>query len=271
MSKLEPRQANLPIQRYPLNAENNYKRLLRAWIKQLRTICGDEIRREAVTLVRESHNLRTDALEVTGYAARVHGVLVRVATAMASYYRDLTEGIPTIAAQISDHARAEWNRITKAAYGVEVPVPEDWLADSLGAWRQRNLLLVEKLTATTLMDLEGGLLDRLRAGHAGVNDLTEELERNINRAAGRASMIARDQTITLNSTLVEKRQRQAGVVEYIWRTMGDERVRRTHGAHDGLRYRWDRPPENTGHPGNEHGCRCSPEPVFPALEMGWPQ
>lgn len=42
---------------------------------------------------------------------------------------------------------------------------------------------------------------------------------------------------------------------YIWRTVGDERVRPSHEEHDGDAFNWHIPPE-TGHPGSEHNCRC---------------
>ena len=46
---------------------------------------------------------------------------------------------------------------------------------------------------------------------------------------------------------------------YVWRTSGDERVRRSHAANDGRLLAWDQPP-TTGHPGEDFGCRCRAEP-----------
>ena len=43
---------------------------------------------------------------------------------------------------------------------------------------------------------------------------------------------------------------------YIWRTVGDDKVRSSHEEHDGYAFNWHIAP-NTGHPGNEANCRCS--------------
>jgi len=49
---------------------------------------------------------------------------------------------------------------------------------------------------------------------------------------------------------------------YIWRTVGDEKVRGSHAARNGKVFQWAKPPEG-GHPGEDHNCRCWAEPVAP--------
>lgn len=55
---------------------------------------------------------------------------------------------------------------------------------------------------------------------------------------------------------------------YIWRTRGDERVRSSHAANNGKIFAWDTPPD-TGHPGEDYGCRCWAEPHKPKLEESY--
>lgn len=55
---------------------------------------------------------------------------------------------------------------------------------------------------------------------------------------------------------------------YIWRTRGDEKVRAAHYANDGKIFAWDNPPD-TGHPGEDYGCRCWAEPYKPELEESY--
>ncbi len=43
---------------------------------------------------------------------------------------------------------------------------------------------------------------------------------------------------------------------YIWRTVGDDKVRSSHAEHDGYAFNWHIAP-NTGHPGEDYNCRCS--------------
>ena len=61
--------------------------------------------------------------------------------------------------------------------------------------------------------------------------------------------------INLSKPSSEKRP----TTHYVWRTVGDDKVRSSHAANDGKIFKWDNPPE-TGHPGEDHGCRCTAEP-----------
>lgn len=72
-----------------------------------------------------------------------------------------------------------------------------------------------------------------------------------------------------------RRQREAGVVEYIWRTMNDNQVCEACEALAGRRFRWDSPPPG-GHPGFrtecQRRCRCHAEPIIDlTFGMGGPQ
>lgn len=59
------------------------------------------------------------------------------------------------------------------------------------------------------------------------------------------------------------RQEDLGIVQYIWRSGDDDKVRDSHAAYDDRVFRWDGPPEG-GHPGEAHNCRCYAEPIAPA-------
>lgn len=52
--------------------------------------------------------------------------------------------------------------------------------------------------------------------------------------------------------------------QYIWRTTGDDKVRSSHAANNGKIFSWNNPPE-TGHPGEDYGCRCWAEPYMPRV------
>jgi len=54
------------------------------------------------------------------------------------------------------------------------------------------------------------------------------------------------------------RQQAAGIVKYIWRTVGDERVRPSHALNDGKIFTWG----DGEDPGEAFGCRCSGEPIL---------
>lgn len=49
---------------------------------------------------------------------------------------------------------------------------------------------------------------------------------------------------------------------YVWRTVGDQKVRDAHAMRNGVRYHWAVPPEG-GHPGEDYNCRCWAQPLVP--------
>ena len=61
------------------------------------------------------------------------------------------------------------------------------------------------------------------------------------------------------------RQEDLGIVQYIWRSQDDAKVRDSHASYDDRVFRWDDPPEG-GHPGEAQNCRCYAEPIAPALQ-----
>ena len=63
----------------------------------------------------------------------------------------------------------------------------------------------------------------------------------------------------------EIRQRDLGIEQYVWQTVGDEKVRASHSARDGGVYRWD---SNDEKPGEAPNCRCSARPVPPGADIG---
>lgn len=54
------------------------------------------------------------------------------------------------------------------------------------------------------------------------------------------------------------RQQAAGIVKYIWRSVGDDRVRPSHALNDGKIFTWG----DGEDPGEAFGCRCSAEPIL---------
>lgn len=61
------------------------------------------------------------------------------------------------------------------------------------------------------------------------------------------------------------RQEDLGIVQYIWHSRDDAKVRDSHAAYDDRVFRWGDPPEG-GHPGEAHNCRCYAEPVLPGVQ-----
>ena len=106
--------------------------------------------------------------------------------------------------------------------------------------------------------------------HTGLRweSLVDEIEQAGETTKTRAKIIARDQTSKMNGAFNQARQQSLGIEQYEWQTSGDERVRDTHAANDGKVFRWDEPPEETGHPGEDILCRCT---AIPIVELDAPE
>lgn len=85
----------------------------------------------------------------------------------------------------------------------------------------------------------------------------------LGKAENRARLIARDQVLTFQAELNRSRQRANGIERFIWRTVGDFRVRDLHENREGIEYTWQ-----TGagaqdtYPGVGVQCRCWAEPIL---------
>lgn len=140
------------------------------------------------------------------------------------------------------------------------------IRDAMAAATQANVELIKDLPAKYLAQVretvEENFVDGMRW-----EDMAARLEERGEVAASRAKLIARDQTSKMNSAFNEVRQTSLGIEQYTWQTSGDERVREEHAANDGKVFRWDSPPENTGHPGEDVQCRCVAVPFFDLDKM----
>ena len=79
--------------------------------------------------------------------------------------------------------------------------------------------------------------------------------------------LARDQTSKAVGQFNLHRQVQVGIEEYLWSTALDERVRPSHRIKNDVTYRWDSPPPDTGHPGEDVQCRCVGLAIIPPWRM----
>lgn len=130
-----------------------------------------------------------------------------------------------------------------------------------------NTALITSIPQQALTNVERIIEDGVQSGTRAVDlarqitGLTQGTE--LAKTRNRAALIARDQTLTHSAQLSRARQRSSGITKFIWRTVGDGRVRDLHEDRDGVEYTWaDGAGAQDTYPGDGVQCRCSSEPVL---------
>ena len=274
MNRLRPRRrtaARPPA--YPYPAELMHRKALYALLRRLREVLASELADTGPLLVAQANLYRPDQDEATlaetavlqAWAATLEAMLGQVASRMVGFIAEAARQVYAAGRYADAVNKREWKRVVREAYGVDVTRGEPRLPELFSAWENQNLALIKSLPAQVVDQLRGQMTQALTLG-TDLRGLRRIILDRTDASVSRADLIARDQIGKLNGQLAQYRQTNAGVKEYIWRTVADERVRPSHRAFDGKTYNWKKgSPE--GHPGQPVQCRCVAYPVFPELEL----
>lgn len=170
---------------------------------------------------------------------------------------DLEKAVEQAGDQALQHVAND--AFVRAQFGSFDPA-EGWEGDLVERWRRRNIDLIVTIPGR----LHDGLQPMVQeAFDRGWNwqKLQQRIQAKFNNSDWYAERIARDQMGKLHGQLTQQRQVSLGVKRYIWRTAGDQRVRKEHADRENTMFSWDNPPPD-GHPGDAILCRCHAEPVF---------
>lgn len=180
----------------------------------------------------------------------------------------------------------QWRNTMKSVVGVEDVFRRDkFEASRLKSFVNMNTELITKLEAETLTSVRRIVETGIKSGDRYESIRDELLDEGFTNSEDRAELIARDQVGKLNGEFTEARQKSLGVEYYIWRTAGDDRVRDSHEALNGMLCKWD---DDTvysdddgetwksrddidafiGTPGEDFQCRCYAEAVLDELLAG---
>lgn len=164
---------------------------------------------------------------------------------------------------VNTQQKQRFYRAMERAIGVNLStvVANENLTDTLVAKTRENVSLITSIPDEYFKKIEVAVFEGTTQGNRA-SSLIKEIQHIGKVTKSRAKLIARDQTSKLNSALVQQRQENLGVVEYIWRTAKDDRVRPSHASKNGKVFRWDNPPKDTGHPGEDINCRCVAQPII---------
>lgn len=192
---------------------------------------------------------------------------------MGDISRDMPSFTESRAAQmyqaVDRYNMTEWDAITKSVFGFPIstmPVKElvRQDIDEEALWVSENLDLITSIDAETLQKVKGELIRAIQDNvdrDIITSELTEKIRRIVDVEKNRAKLIANDQVGKLNGRLTMKRQMDAGITEFEWKSAGDSRVRPLHRLYNGHVYKWSKPPAD-GYPGYPIRCRCVALPVI---------
>lgn len=248
---------------FPKNQEKQYDKILYSLINDLKRLIKEILLPEIPSMIQEVQN-KTPNDRLDDYIDRLKGLIIFIGRSIKNKIDITTFGAEIIGVEIARFNKKQFEKTTNSVFGFDIFVDEPWLADQLKLFSSQNAQLIKSLPEQELERvaaiIERGLQQGLR-----FTDISKGIQKSFGITHRRAKLIARDQTTKLNASLTKLRQEEVGVEEYIWQTSGDERVRPTHRANDGKKFRWDSPPAKTGHPGNDVNCRCVARPVLDGL------
>jgi len=177
-------------------------------------------------------------------------------------------------------AKAQMERVAR----IRPELAEPWLQPKIDHFVAQNAKLVTRVSHDFAQNLGTTISAGVRQGLRAEDIAAQVQDRfvadeglDVQRAASRARLIARDQVSKFFGELTMTRQTALGVKRYTWRTAHDERVRASHAERDGEVFAWGEPMDEQlaekglevddidGPPGAAILCRCTAEMVLDDL------
>ena len=257
--------------KYPIGQEFAYRKILLNMNRKYKQILKrnmspyvEAMAKEATAVHLPTGQIRQDAL---GWQDQLNQIMQKIATDMRQPTNQAIKEMLRVGPQVNQYNKAEWTRLIRSQYGVD-PTKErpEQFKVLLENWSRNNSLLIKDIPHKTSLQIAEQTRQALIDG-TNLKDAKEAvfniMSERTDVSDSRAKLIARDQIAKLNGQLTMERQVDMGVDSYIWRTVGDERVRETHADNEDQTFTWDNPPAETGHPGEDVQCRCWAEPILP--------
>lgn len=252
-----------PVWLYPNSIEREYHRDLRQLTRSTKKLIKEILIPQIPSMIGEVEGkMPNDRMD--DYLSRLNAILLFIDSSLEPEIQETILESEVVGAQINRFNKSQFEKVTRSVFGIDLFLNEPWLLDQLKLFSSQNAQLIRSLPDQELERVSGIVERGLQEGKT-YSDVSKEIQKSFGISERRATLIARDQTKKLNSSLTKLRQQELGVEEYVWQTAGDERVRSTHKANDGKKFRWDKPPSVTGHPGNDINCRCVALPVLEGL------
>lgn len=257
------RRSRLPMVATTRNIERDYARRL----LELVQVTTEELEILIAELPSLIESARIDALIRldVGESEKVRGLIAQARERIRNRLSTnrLTELATEFATQTSEFSRRQLDRQLRSALGIDIFHRDPRLLTIVENFAARNVSLARNIPDKLLSDVEEVVVRGLRRGTSS-RSLAQQIRERTGVGERRAQLIARDQVSRLNGQINAARQVDLGIEEFTWQTMQDERVRPEHQERQGVRYRFDDPPDGEL-PGEPINCRCWADPVLDSI------
>lgn len=252
------RRRKLPAQQIPRGIERDYARALVRIARRTRAELAPLM--AALPGLLSSAKRERERLDA-GEGKRAQELIDRAREALTINTAQLDALATEFARRVTAHQRRQMSKQVRAALGADPFIREPALLAATEAFTVENVALIKDLPAKTLTEIEG-IVHRGVTRGALHKDLAKEIGERLAMGERRAKLIARDQVGKFYGNVTKVRQEALGVTEFVWRTVGDERVRDEHVSLDGRKFKWSEGAPGEGIPGEPVNCRCYADPVL---------
>lgn len=274
--------------KYPQHLERDYTRItnaymgllndtLREYIPEIKALL-DDYRDEAANADRTDANDKGDWQE---FSRMLRRVLERAEADLEKKTAnfDLIRKLNDLENRAHKYSIREWKRVVRQTLGINIfddYYDGKFFRENTRQWVLQNVDLITTIPKETLKRMYNVISGGQYAGKTAA-EIGRQIQASYNVSKSHARFIARDQMAKLNARITQQQQTDAGITEYVWRTVGDGRVRESHRHLNGKRFKYSDPPvvdPKTGrraNPGEDYQCRCVALPVFDidGLTLPW--
>lgn len=278
------RQKRLPRQIPPTRHEEDYTRALVRIVRRMRAAWAPVIR-ALPDLVAGAAAARGDRMDA-GETSKLKRLVSAAADHMSKAIRtdEIEATARKFAQRTGNYQKVQLANQVRAALGVDPVFKDRGLAARVDQFTHENVALVSSIPERLHGELEALVTRAVSSGQLSggrgksPHTLRAEIVQRFDVSESRAKVIARDQIGKFYAGVNHARQKEMGVNRFVWRTVGDERVRGAPGGKysdadpshydlDGEEFDYDDPPNagpdgETCLPGEAIQCRCWAEPVF---------
>lgn len=275
--------------KYPQHLERDYTRITNAYMRLLNSTVAEytpEIKALLAEYQRDAPdgNARTDANDKGDwqeFSRMLRRVLERAEADLEKKTAnfDLIRKLNDLENRAHKYSIREWKRVVRQTLGINIfddYYDGKFFRENTRQWVLQNVDLITTIPKETLKRMYNVISGGQYAGKTAA-EIGRQIQASYNVSKSHARFIARDQMAKLNARITQQQQTDAGITEYVWRTVGDGRVRESHRHLNGKRFKYSDPPvvdPKTGrraNPGEDYQCRCVALPVFDidGLTLPW--